>query len=545
MPSLRKGSCNLEASPARGRLLSFWDVTLLYSATAGIVSLGLLFAAEFVSSGDASSWMERLSRFDAGNYVRIVRESYDYNPFDRSTVACFPVFPLLGAAISECFALPPTAALLAVSNLSFVAALGTFTAYWGSRRQLSATMSVADRSALSRSYALLLMALLPTSFFYIKSQMNSNAINSRAIWPLRRRPFPRPFITMFVPMLLMSGTASADMLRSTIVSRLRHQEELVKSLSCDLEIVVHPTEKKAIAQIRDVCARQRRAGDAVNYIISANSAKARSKKLRWWREGVKERIESTMGSDKSREIQAFDGALIRSVQSRRNGTTGAIHSTASAYWNDSNRITLGYLLFYAYGKPYSSWVEDSASCKITVARGEEVYHVSLEDPPTARRMDIVLDEKYRIVRRDNFVKFAVDREFRLNERHALGDYQAHRDASGETIWIPRVAEIAYYMGVADDGTPIKYQSQTITVSGVQINSDLDDGLFALTFPDNVEVWEGVHGLGWLEKGIDPENPLATKAPTWKIGLAAVSAIALLLLAYKLVRQSRRVPNTAV
>lgn len=153
-------------SVARKVFVHQWEAVVVYAATAGVVWLGVFFGAEFVVSEDQPSLLARFSQFDADHYIRIAEQSYDYTPIGRSGVAFFPMFPLLGAAVSKCFGLPAVAALLAVSNLAFLAALGAFAAYLRLRPRFSVDVSARDAAIHARSYALALMALVPTSFFF-------------------------------------------------------------------------------------------------------------------------------------------------------------------------------------------------------------------------------------------------------------------------------------------------------------------------------------------------------------------------------------------
>ncbi|HET6880344.1 MAG TPA: hypothetical protein VFI31_09325 [Pirellulales bacterium] len=72
---------------------------------------------------DAVNWM------DGKWYKQIATEGYDYDPKARSNVAFFPVYPLLSRAVMAVTGLPAETALLIVSNVSFLAALGVLALY--------------------------------------------------------------------------------------------------------------------------------------------------------------------------------------------------------------------------------------------------------------------------------------------------------------------------------------------------------------------------------------------------------------------------------
>jgi hypothetical protein len=134
---------------------------LAYALTSCVVILGMLFSYQFVApppypeGAPRSSWS---SRADGGWYARIATEGYDYDPNMRSSVAFFPLFPLLGAGVIRLTGLEPTWALLVVSHICLAAAFAVAAVYLHSRWPTS------DRT--KASLTLLALGLMPATLFF-------------------------------------------------------------------------------------------------------------------------------------------------------------------------------------------------------------------------------------------------------------------------------------------------------------------------------------------------------------------------------------------
>jgi hypothetical protein len=99
-----------------------------YYLTSLLVLFGVLCGADFIHMGRIaaiSSFPEFASacvHFDAGHYVQIVRAGYSYDPAQRSLVAFFPAYPLLGRLVSQTTGLPSEEAALLTAHAALLGA---------------------------------------------------------------------------------------------------------------------------------------------------------------------------------------------------------------------------------------------------------------------------------------------------------------------------------------------------------------------------------------------------------------------------------------
>jgi hypothetical protein len=134
-----------------------------YALTSSVVILGASFGYQFVlpladAKGARQGLLERFS-LQSGNWYKMIATSgYHYNPNNRSPVAFFPLYPLLGAAVIQLTGLGPTQALVVVSHACLAAAFVVAAAYLRGR-QLTPDQTTA-------SLTLLAMGLMPTTLFF-------------------------------------------------------------------------------------------------------------------------------------------------------------------------------------------------------------------------------------------------------------------------------------------------------------------------------------------------------------------------------------------
>jgi hypothetical protein len=99
-----------------------------YYLTSLPVLLGVMFGMEFLypASGGVfvpgANPVDACIHFDALHYLNIIRHGYSYHPAQRSLVAFFPAYPLLGRSIAKATGLPPAEAALLTANLVLVGA---------------------------------------------------------------------------------------------------------------------------------------------------------------------------------------------------------------------------------------------------------------------------------------------------------------------------------------------------------------------------------------------------------------------------------------
>jgi Mannosyltransferase (PIG-V) len=110
-------------------------------------------------SADQHPFVNIWSRWDAGWYLEIARAGYSYQPGSPSTVAFFPLYPLLIRGLHALLFLPATdywflASGILLSNISLIIALIYFRA-----------LLTIDYPAETAARAILYLLVFPTSFF--------------------------------------------------------------------------------------------------------------------------------------------------------------------------------------------------------------------------------------------------------------------------------------------------------------------------------------------------------------------------------------------
>ena len=123
----------------RPSLGDFTSGLLTYVLTSSVVYLGVFFSIYFILANryhplpSRPELLRACSRFDANHYADIVKHGYSYDPQQRSTVAFFPAYPLLGRSAVALTGWDARLALLVVSNLMLAGAFVILSAYLRSR----------------------------------------------------------------------------------------------------------------------------------------------------------------------------------------------------------------------------------------------------------------------------------------------------------------------------------------------------------------------------------------------------------------------------
>lgn len=114
-------------------------------------------------------WLHLVTQWDAQSYVKIVKEGYEYDPKERSSVAYFPAYPLLGRTVALMTGWSGHASAWAVAQACLVASFGVFWRYLGDRWRFQAsdsTFQTGDAELRRRSlFAIAALALYPPCFF--------------------------------------------------------------------------------------------------------------------------------------------------------------------------------------------------------------------------------------------------------------------------------------------------------------------------------------------------------------------------------------------
>jgi hypothetical protein len=133
-----------------------------YYWTGLVVLLGLSFGRERLAPssvrGETYQYAgEAYANWDGQWYKRIAAEGYSYRPGQHSSIAFFPAYPLLGAAVARLAGCRPEIGLAWVSNGFCLALFGLMSAY--------ATIRRPDPSGDLATNTVLALALAPPSFF--------------------------------------------------------------------------------------------------------------------------------------------------------------------------------------------------------------------------------------------------------------------------------------------------------------------------------------------------------------------------------------------
>jgi hypothetical protein len=139
------------------------DGLICYALTSTIVVLGVAFGHRFlelpsdhpIEKGDLLS---SFANYDGVWYKAIVTHGYTYDPDKRSSVAFFPVFPLLVASLMQVTNLGPDLAFLIVSHACLAALFVLVALYL--RPKMAGSMHGLT------TYVLLSMGLMPATLFF-------------------------------------------------------------------------------------------------------------------------------------------------------------------------------------------------------------------------------------------------------------------------------------------------------------------------------------------------------------------------------------------
>ncbi|HBJ34121.1 MAG TPA: hypothetical protein DDZ51_05030 [Planctomycetaceae bacterium] len=141
----------------------FTGFTFYYLSTV-LVVLGVAFGTELIPRRNLPSVNQNdpglphaLANWDGVWYARIVRDGYEYNPQRASSVAFFPLYPVMGKALTLLAPISEEVALLVVSHASLLALFSIVFLYVHDR--------YGDSQKSSCEWVLLGLAFWPITFF--------------------------------------------------------------------------------------------------------------------------------------------------------------------------------------------------------------------------------------------------------------------------------------------------------------------------------------------------------------------------------------------
>lgn len=291
--------------------------------------------------------------------------------------------------------------------------------------------------------------------------------------------------------------------RSAVVNWLRHQEEIVRSSQCEIEVKVSGPRPEMKKLIEDVCRLERKTN---YYMISEQSERKNSYAAKWWRDGVKERY-TKVKMDGSIEDIAFDGQTVRTLVRKEGDRRGAVDTIESANWSNTNRLHPYSLIYLYYERPYSEVVERGTDFKLTQGRhnNQMLTRVQVSEPKEPTFSVVLFFSKDgRMVERQVIRKLPDDRQRFVREIHILSKFESFPSRTGESIQFPRHATYRYNMGVHPNGTLVEYMTEEIDIRDIQFNIDIPKETFQLRIPRDVEVYDSITGLGLLKPGHRPD-----------------------------------------
>jgi hypothetical protein len=154
---------------------------LCYALTTAVVLLGVMFGYRFIDGpAQKGSLVSAFARHDGVWYKKIVSDGYFYDPDKRSSVAFFPLYPLLATALIRVTGLAPETALLIVAHACLAITFVLTTVYVHGKTAIPPSLG---------NYVLLSLGLMPATLFFRMAYSESLFIlvSVLALWAMTRR----------------------------------------------------------------------------------------------------------------------------------------------------------------------------------------------------------------------------------------------------------------------------------------------------------------------------------------------------------------------
>jgi hypothetical protein len=251
-----------------------------------------------------------------------------------------------------------------------------------------------------------------------------------------------------------------------------------------------------------------------------------------------------LGADLSSNDHAtlgFDGQVIRQVAPRGNdGQIRALISTGQKeQWNHSPREDAYTFLYAFYETPYSQVVTQAKRFQAE-PKGDQPGHTSVFIDcgtgflsPWSFTFDF--DDRWRLLtRRTYYTGGNTSRQ--LREKMAYSQYEAYRDASGETIWYPKRSINTLYL---NDVPNLVFD---YTIREAEFNVDIPDSVFEVEIPKDAGLYDKITGLGWLPPGTRPAALFPDEARRRRllwVGAGVLAALAVVATAWVVHRRRQQ------
>ncbi len=356
---------------------------------------------------------------------------------------------------------------------------------------------------------------------------------------------------------LSGARERTDVARTVVVDWLRRQESLVHSAECRYEVTRQPTSDEMIPLVKELCTR--RGQDPAGNIVTEEDAKTKSHAVRWYRQGVKERQETSRADSKVRSVvrtDTFDGQFVGTVNRSRDGAImGTLKSVEQGHWQAHMAQPFSFLHEFVHQRPYSEVVQQASEFRseLLTDAGDRRLQVSLRDVGGGMSWELFFDDEFRLLRRE----LRINREGEANsvqEIHEFSDYGPYSHESGETIWYPHMADYRFYMGKLD-GTPVQWTGQTYRINEIQFNVELPDGLFSFTPPRHGQFNDRVTGLQVINSqdrvSTTARNPSTARSASstawttrWRFVVSALPLLLIIGVLLAMASQRRRARRVA-
>jgi hypothetical protein len=335
------------------------------------------------------------------------------------------------------------------------------------------------------------------------------------------------------------------------------RESVVWSGHALFEMTFSPADASQIEAIKQVTAARGEPDAWSGYVYREDATRKLSYVAEWWRSGEMERTdkraslrweEFERGVDHPASTTAFDGHIVRRLDSTGDQPLGSVNSMEDAYWKNAVRHDrlFGFSLEFL-GKPYSHVVRSARDFSVEVIQrdGRELQKLRfLHDERDDIILELYLDENQRLVE-SQYWRPDHTGSFYPRERWVFSEYREVPIPGGETFSFPGRAMFHLRMGQTADGVPVEYARKELVFRELEFNLDIPTSVFEISFPPGTKVYDELSGAGWLvnrdelgeyltsqlsdlEQDVMAqeafERPVATQAETKPRGDAASSAV---------------------
>jgi hypothetical protein len=291
--------------------------------------------------------------------------------------------------------------------------------------------------------------------------------------------------------------------------------------------------------------------EANAYIVGDPYAKKHSHHVKWWRRGLLERLEKSEPGTPSKlhSITTFNGQILRILHYQEAAPFGFVYSAERYGWLSKNRVDPFEFLYVSYNANFSEIVAKGKDFRLDKERrgGQDYVRVTVRHPVyESGGYELLFGKGGLLVERRLFgvKEKKKTRQWVVEEITSLSNYRRCELPQGGILWFPFRAVIGHYVGQLPDGRLVQWKTQTVTVKDLRFNVDIPGEKFALEFPKDMKVFDGLTGQDrWLEPGVRPAAVFYPEAQArnrlWWIVGTSVAGVVLLGAFFYFVRRKWR------